>query len=178
MTSSDINGLVYGWSAFNSFFRLLAGYVSDRYYEVSPIVYPRPLWILLASMFALTGHLLYFAAADGAVWVIDIFTAGIYATSFSIVATQVSLYFGVDNYGFNMGIMSLAPAFAGMTFTSLSSTFTVDHIEEGETQCFGDACFTESFWLSSVFYAIGMITCVFMIKRDIAKTRQEHWLAF
>jgi len=163
LSDDFINGLIYGWSGFNALFRVLVGFLADYFAgKTTPYLIVRPMWLVFAGCLASIVDLLYLATGESFVWTINIFNTLIYATAFAIISTEVSVRFGVDFFGFNMGMCSLAPAISGLVFTSLSTTFTTSEIEEGDDACYGKHCFTSTFLLGGVTFAVGCVLAVLL----------------
>jgi MFS family permease len=176
LSQTEVDSLVYGWSSFNAFFRVTLGLISDYYSTELPgrRYVSRPAWLILGGVVGALTHFGYvFYGADG-LWAIVVGTAFVYAAAFAIVATEVSLFFGTTHYGFNMGIMSLAPAVSGTVYTAVAGWLYTGNAIDGEAYCYGKECFTVSFVLSAITLAAGVLISVYAVKRSKDKMKSDN----
>ena len=153
--SSSIDALVYGWSLFNSSMRIIIGYISDYFILQSNIIYPRVIWLYITGILTVVTLCMYFIVYDSIVWLITFFIASLYASSMTIIATLISILFGVKHFGFNMGLISFIPGFGGLIYTYISTIF-INNVTNDDN-CVGNQCFINTFILFICTITIGII---------------------
>jgi len=172
LNASFTNGLIYGWSLFNSFFRVTLGWGSDKLTE---LYHPRAWLLLITGCIAFLVNILYLPIGEAWLWPLNIADAMVYGAAFTITATQVSTNFGLRSYGFNMGLASLAPAFSGLICTSLSTSFTNAVAESnGEEQCYGDDCFSSTFIMGAVCLVVGVLFEVTVLRHEARELDKQR----
>ncbi len=164
MTGEQVNALVYGWSGFNSFFRLVCGFTSD--YLVSK-GHKRAWLLIFAGAVAVLFNSLYLVSGEAMIWPICISDTIIYAFAFTITSTQISTYFGTAHFGFNMGMASLAPAVSGLVCTSVSTMWVnAVALAQGYSDCLGEECFDSSFTMCAICFGAGLAVEAFVLRRE------------
>jgi len=112
--------MVIVWSLVNTATRISMGFISD--FGASRV--PRPLWGLITLIIAIAGVSSYFFInqenSKSILWVIVVCSALGYGGPFTLFGGLFAIYFGTRHIGFNLGILSFAPAIGGTSFLALS----------------------------------------------------------
>lgn len=127
---TDKDLLVSSWSITNAGCRIVAGIMSDLFFNKFHM--PKPVWLIVAAVVMALGHFQFavFSGTDswrGSLWVANLATAIGYGMQFTCVTALVGTYFGKEGLGLKIGMSMLAPFVGGTIMTAMASKFTVDH---------------------------------------------------
>ncbi|EKE40714.1 hypothetical protein ENUP19_0274G0033 [Entamoeba nuttalli] len=87
-------------------------------------------------------------------WIIPWFVGGILGVSLSLISER----FGVNNFGFNLGITLTVVAVSNIFISIISGVFYDAYIKSGDSICTGEICFHYTFIISA-----GMVVCSFIL---------------
>lgn len=112
----------------------------------------------------------YFFPGDVTIFILAIGTGFAYGGYFASIPTLVSLFFGVLHFGANFGLVIIAPALGAFGYGEMFGILYETQKEEGSTQCYGNACFRLSFFISSIlsFVAAGLAVWLAIRRKKIA----------
>jgi len=123
--------------AANAIGRLVMGPMFDKFPHMPTMALFTAVPCILAVLFVLMAFvatpqwLLPMAAVIGACF-------GVLNTTSAVVCSE---FFGVSNFGFNYGFISLAPGVGGMAFSIFSGVLYDSQVPRGEHVCLGRQCF-------------------------------------
>uniref|UniRef100_A0A7S3PJP0 Major facilitator superfamily (MFS) profile domain-containing protein n=2 Tax=Aplanochytrium stocchinoi TaxID=215587 RepID=A0A7S3PJP0_9STRA len=183
---SQINKAIGGKSSFkitlvslmnvgNSYGRMIAGYLSEKYKGYIS----RPVWL----MYALTSMcgsqcILALSQQEGSVPVLlvgTILMGTSYGAFWALGPTLCAELFGTTHYGKNYALLNLAPALGGYVVSVCIAGYLYDFYgevdEDGSTTCIGKNCFESTFLISAALCVVGIFSCL-MLQR-----RTQQWYA-
>jgi len=78
---------------------------------------------------------------------------------------MVSLLFGVKWFGFNLGLISIAPACGGMIYGVISGKLYEDKIKNESLYCYGADCWEYAFYITAASCYLGSILAAILLWR-------------
>ncbi|ELP89996.1 hypothetical protein EIN_403100 [Entamoeba invadens IP1] len=97
-------------------------------------------------------------ASEIIIWIEPWFLGGILGVGPSLVSEM----FGISNFGFNLGAMLTVVAISNIIVSTLSGLFYDSNITDGESSCYGDKCFYNTFFMSTFMCALSSILFMFL----------------
>ena len=157
--------------------RILMGCLADRPNLDKLFLFRMALTGMAVALFLSAGTTLDYAHVSLILTVCLV--AACYGGTWVLLVGLVSDWFGLENFGKNLGVMIMGPAFSGMMFNSASAwmyeqrAIVVDssspHHHHGEAICWGTACYRDAFLLTGC----SALMCAFLLA-CLAYYRQRH----
>jgi MFS family permease len=156
--------LVMVWVAVNAGARFVTGAASDWLRAV----FARTGFFLIGACILAASHMILFAAPTvGTVWLADICTGLAYGMCICGLNQILSIFFGLNKFGFNHGMLNTAGALGAVFFTVICSVI-VNARDLKSAACTGDGrleCYRYPFLFSTFFLLFAIfLSCLLMTR--------------
>jgi len=120
------SSMVIAWSLLNAFARFSSGVLSDYF----ALFVRRSFWVVPFSLLNIIMIIVFFFIPSNfiphVIWMMNVLSALSYGTAYSVLASLTFIYFGRKYVSINMGILLLAPAIGGVSFTRIFKAIEVN----------------------------------------------------
>jgi len=179
---SSISTFIVLFSVFNTFGRLILGFVSDLLIDKVD----RLTWMLLCT-FTMCLAQAYFAICSIPMIYVGVIVLGLaYGGTFCLIPTLISDLFGLKHFGANYGLLGVAPALGStlinavlagglnQLFGDSSSVCILNDYGNCTYYCIGPDCYQFTFFITSALCLIALaLSCLLRSKRKYDKTVAE-----
>eukprot|EP00051_Salpingoeca_urceolata_P016075 m.211948 g.211948 ORF g.211948 m.211948 type:complete len:177 (+) comp18582_c2_seq2:1194-1724(+) len=168
------------FSVCNTFGRLLAGFLADRFRHRVP----KPAWLMLGCIGMGCAQLFFAFAPVDSLFAAVVLLGVSYGSFFCLMPLLYSEFFGVSNFGANFGLAGLAPAAGSEVFsTALAGHLADSHARhsyilvankdggDSVKHCLGPDCFRTTLLITTSACALGLIIAIWLtLRHRIKKT--------
>eukprot|EP00455_Lapot_gusevi_P056567 TRINITY_DN9432_c0_g1_i4.p1 TRINITY_DN9432_c0_g1~~TRINITY_DN9432_c0_g1_i4.p1 ORF type:complete len:265 (+),score=67.63 TRINITY_DN9432_c0_g1_i4:654-1448(+) len=166
--SGTTEELVLLWATINAFSRVAIGWLSDRFASTIS----RALWLAMGSMVMCAGHIIFLSLGADGIMAATLGTSVGHGISISLACSITGLFFGMEHYGVNYGLITLGPAFSGIIFTFVSTSITKLQ-RESQGHCHGMHCFTYQFVMTSISLCVAAVLSFVLSQSSRSKKSQQ-----
>ena len=156
--------VVMSWVGVNASSRMLTGYTSDLLRNV----FPRSGFFMIGACIMFVSHLLMLVApAFGTMWLANVCTGVAYGMCICGLNQIISIYFGLQRFGFNHGMVNTSGALGGLFFTAMAEVIA-NAQDLKSAQCLGAnrlQCYRYPFALSAGFLVVAIYLSVVAIRQ-------------